>query len=936
MEILITYFKAGLENNEFCLWVTSQPVEVKDAKEALSRAIPDFNTYLERGQIEIIPYTDWFITNGVFDSKRVSNSRFERLNHALDIGYSGMRLSGNTTWLEKENWSSFIEFKEQTDKAMDTYKMVNLCTYFLDRHNAAEIIDVVVNHQFALIKREGKWKCIESPKRKQAEEAVLQATKNWEYTFDAVPDLISILDTEYRIVRANKAMAARLGTTPEECVGLTCYRVICETDEPPSFCPHSQMLKDGLEHTREVHEDSLGGDFIVSVSPLHDSEGKLTGCIHVARDITKRKRAEKALRESEELLRFALETSHTGAWDLDLADHTAHRSLEHDRIFGYEQLLPEWTYEMFLDHVLPEDREMVDAKFREATTTRSDWSFECRIRRVDGEIRWIWAAGRHRVDAAGGLRRMAGIVQDITERKRMEEALKKVNETLEEKVKERTAELEKAYNSLKESEASLAEAQKMAHIGNWDWDLVTNELHASDEICRIFGLNSQEFDATYEAFLNYVHPADRDYINTAFKDVLNGKKLVSTDYRIVSAEGEERVVHGQGEIIFNEENIPVKMRGTIQDITELKRTEKALELSEERYRIIAEQTGQLVYDYNIKGNTLDWAGNIEEITGYTPDKFRNMSLQFWISRIHPEDRKMFLESYERFLRDGGIYRTEYRFRKENGEYIYVEDNGVYLKGEEGKVKRILGATKNITERKQAEEALANIETARKREIHHRIKNNLQVISSLLDLQAEKFRDRKHTEDSDVLAAFKESQDRVLSIALIHEELHEDKGTDKLNFCPYLEKLVENLFETYRVGNVDLRLNIDLEENIFFDIDVAVPLGLIVNEIVSNSLKYAFSGRNKGIIQIKLCKEENIESVNNTSGSKKGNKNKVTNFILTVSDNGMGIPENINLEDSDTLGLQLIVILIDQLEGKLELKRDSGTEFVIKFAVQEKQ
>ncbi len=1193
MEILITYFKAGLENNEFCLWVTSQPVEVKDAKEALSRAIPDFNTYLERGQIEIIPYTDWFITNGVFDSKRVSNSRFEKLNHALYSGYDGMRLSGNTTWLEKENWSSFIEFKEQTDKAMDTYKMVNLCTYFLDRHNAAEIIDVVVNHQFALIKREGKWKCIESPKRKQAEEAALQATKNWEYTFDAVPDLISILDTEYRIVRANKAMAARLGTTPEECVGLTCYRVIHETDEPPSFCPHSQMLKDGLEHTREVHEDSLGGDFIVSVSPLHDSEGKLTGCIHVARDITKRKRAEKALREGKELLRFALETSHTGAWDLDLVDHTAHRSLEHDRIFGYEQLLPEWTYEMFLDHVLPEDREMVDAKFREATTTRSDWSFECRIRRVDGEIRWIWAAGRHRVDATGNMRRMAGIVQDITERKqleeqthqraeeiemimevapvaiwighdpqchnitgnrmanefyeaqleenvsanvtpvrrffykdreltadelpmqkaafkdidvrnaefdvllpsgewrallgsasplhdadghvrgsvgafvditerkrmeealreneerftafmdnspaiawmkdeqgrhiylnksyenhfnvrledwrgktdfelwpskfanqfwendravlkggqtievieetpspegdstfwwsfkfpfqdasdkkyvggigiditerkRMEEALKKANETLEEKVKERTAELEKAYNSLKENEKSLAEAQKMAHIGNWDWNLVTNELHASNEICRIFGLNSQEFDATYETFLNYVHPADRDYINTAFKDVLNGKKLVSTDYRIVSAEGEERVVHGQGEVIFNEGNIPVRMRGTIQDITELKRTEKALELSEERYRIIAEQTGQLVYDYNIKGNTSDWAGNIEEITGYTPDKFRNMSLQFWISRIHPEDRKMFLESYERFLSNGGIYRTEYRFRKENGEYIYVEDNGVCLKDEKGKVERILGATKNITERKQAEKALANIETARKKEIHHRIKNNLQVISSLLDLQAEKFKDRKHTEDSDVLAAFKESQDRVLSIALIHEELHEGKGTDKLNFCPYLEKLVENLFETYRVGNVDLSLNMDLEENIFFDIDVAVPLGLIVNEIVSNSLKYAFSGRNKGIIQIKLCKEENVESVNNTSGSKKGNKNKVTNFILTVSDNGVGIPENINLEDSDTLGLQLIVILVDQLEGKLELKRDSGTEFVIKFAITEKE
>ena len=130
-----------------------------------------------------------------------------------------------------------------------------------------------------------------------------------------------------------------------------------------------------------------------------------------------RKKAELALRESRNRLDFALETSRTGAWDLDLVDHTAFRSLEHDRIFGYEQLLPEWTYEMFLEHVLPEDRSVVDEKFRWAVKTRADWSFECRIQRTDGEIRHIWAAGRHRPGAPGRAARMAGIVQDITGRK---------------------------------------------------------------------------------------------------------------------------------------------------------------------------------------------------------------------------------------------------------------------------------------------------------------------------------------------------------------------------------------------------------------------------------------------------------------------------------------------------------------------------------------
>lgn len=156
--------------------------------------------------------------------------------------------------------------------------------------------------------------------------------------------------------------------------------------------------------------------YMVVYDPMLDGLGAVDRVIVTVCDITERKLAEASIRESQNRLEFALESSQIGAWDLDLRDCTAFRSLQHDRIFGYPELVPKWTYEMFLEHVLPEDREQVDDKFRRCLATQGDWIFECRIRRTDKQVRWIWVAGRQRFDEAGVPRRIAGVIQDTTER----------------------------------------------------------------------------------------------------------------------------------------------------------------------------------------------------------------------------------------------------------------------------------------------------------------------------------------------------------------------------------------------------------------------------------------------------------------------------------------------------------------------------------------
>ncbi len=267
--------------------------------------------------------------------------------------------------------------------------------------------------------------------RKRAEEALRQSQRTFAESIERAPFGIYVVDARFRIAHMNASSqegafrnvrpvigrdfteAMRILWPEEvarEIIGV--FRHTLETGEPyysPRFINPRADVGQTESYEWELHRMTL-------------PDGQY-GVICYYYDSTKLREAEAAVCESEERLRFSLESCRIGAWDIDLEDHTAYRSLEHDRIFGYQELLPSWTLEDFLKHALPEYRAPVEAMVHEATAGKTGWTHECKIRRVDGEVRWIWFSGQHRTDSSGRSR-VAGVVQDITERKQAEEALK--------------------------------------------------------------------------------------------------------------------------------------------------------------------------------------------------------------------------------------------------------------------------------------------------------------------------------------------------------------------------------------------------------------------------------------------------------------------------------------------------------------------------------
>jgi PAS domain S-box-containing protein len=262
---------------------------------------------------------------------------------------------------------------------------------------------------------------------------------------------------------------------------------------------------------------------------------------------------------------------------------------------------------------------------------------------------------------------------------------------------------------------------------------------------------------------------------------------------------------------------------------------------------------------------------------------------------------------------GGWHGQLEALRKDGGVFS-VELSVSLIKNEEGKPVGIMTSAVDNTEHLKAEEMEKNLLLAK--EIHHRIKNNLQVISSLLFLQSE------YVQDTRTREMFKESQNRVRSMALLHQKLYQSKNLAGVVSSEYIKDLTTNLFSSYGVSDSKIRLAV-AAEGITLGMDTAVPCGLIINELVSNSLKHAFGARGSGEIRVELSRCE-------SQAAEGPQPEKASRYRLVVSDNGKGFPEGLDFQKTESLGLKIVCTLTAQLDGSIELERSGGSRFTITF------
>ncbi len=532
-------------------------------------------------------------------------------------------------------------------------------------------------------------------------------------------------------------------------------------------------------------------------------------------------------------------------------------------------------------------------------------SYENRIYRKDGSIITIEISFRSVKDQHGTVKYLEGFVKDITERKKAEEILlmekmlafalsesSDLKETLNIclNVAIRISRMDSGGIYLIDDDSGDMELE--VHFGLSDDFITTASYYKADSPSVQLVMKGQPIYTPYKN-MNIPLPEAR------LKEDIRAIAIIPITYH-------GKVIASLNVASHTLDKIPEQNKKALETISSQisgaivrSKAEKALFESEKRYRELVDNSLLAIFETSLNGEILYANEAMTKITGHSFDDLKDINIiQFYENSF---DREKFIENIKKF---NSLSQKELKAISKTGETYDLIINAHLTSNN-----TISGMIMDISERKRNEDKIKKSLEEKElllNEIHHRVKNNLQIISSLLNLQ-----EIYVTEDPAAINVLKESQNRVVSMAMIHEMLYQSKDINRVNLSDYIKNLVTTLSHSYGKSNVGIIM--DVEET-YLNIETAVPCGLIINELVSNSFKHAFPDK-EGELSIYLDSQENC-------------------FRLVISDDGVGFPENVDFQNIETsLGLKLVNILVKQIEGSIEVDRTFGTKFSINFKEQ---
>jgi len=476
---------------------------------------------------------------------------------------------------------------------------------------------------------------------------------------------------------------------------------------------------------------------------------------------------------------------------------------------------------------------------------------------------------------------LIGLGVDIGERKKMEDALRRS---------------EQRYRSLIEDIHEIVFSTDEAGV-------VT---YISPSVEAMIGFRPVEVVGRH--FAEFVSPEDLPRLQTEFRDLAEGRAEPS-EYRVTSKGGDTHWVRSSSRPRYTDGRF-VGITGIMTDVHARKVAEGRFHESQERLDLAVGGADLGTWDWDIPTGRVTHNARWAEMLGFSPDELES-HFSTWEKLVHPDDKERVLQQLQDHIEGKTpLYEAELRLRAKDGGWRWTLDRGkVVRRDASGAPLRMSGTQLDITERREAENMLRESLQEKElllREIHHRVKNNLQVISSLFNLQTQTITDPK------VVAALKESHNRVRSMALVHHMMYQASDFAAVDLVDYVHTLTRSLYRSHSVDPEAVLLSVDIA-NVRLGIDTAIPCGLIINELVSNALRHAYPDGRRGTLSVTL--------VHNSDGT----------HTLTVRDDGIGLPTDLIFPPVATLGLALVETLSRQLEGTLSIDRTGGTAISVRFA-----